>query len=414
MDKIKSRLKTCSLIICCLLFCLCRSKQSHNEIENQSNGISIKDSLALAVMDKSLDSLYHTDIFNGFTATVVDSLGVVYNRGFGFADVASQNAYTPKTLINIASVSKMFIGVALLKAVDMGLVHMDDPINDYLPFKVEHPYYPAKPITVRQLATHTSGIVDTDIYLETCYVNTNDVPLQNGLERYASYYKNPAKDWMPLVSYMQTVLDVNGEYYQRETFAKRAPGTTYAYSNIGAALCGLIVEQAAGQAFHEFTKQHIFLPLAMEATSWLYQEVDMGLYSKLYYDDMELPYYTILSYPDGGLITSSTDLAKFLIELIQGYSGKGMVLSKKGYTELFRSQLPDSAFTNKKDFNVGIFTEKELPYHVIGHNGGDPGVNSMLYFNTKTKQGRIFITNTDSKKENSKAVFWAIWSALEK
>ncbi len=401
-------------ILFVVFLCSCRIELPKKAMGNQTKKSTLRDTNAFAAKDKTLDSLYQIGVFNGFSVAVVDSSGVLYNAGFGLSDVASQKPYTPNTLINIASVSKLFIGVALLKAVDMGLVNLEDPINDYLPFKVEHPYYPEKPITVKQLATHTSGIVDTDIYLETCYVNTNNVPLHSGLERYASYYKNPAKDWMPMVTYMQKVLDVDGVYYQKETFAKRVPGTKYAYSNIGAALCGLIVEQAAGQAFHEFTKQHIFQPLGMEATSWLYKEVDMGLYSKLYYDDLELPYYTILSYPDGGLISSSTDLAKFLMELIQGYSGKGKVLSLKGYTELFRSQLPDSAFTNKKDFNVGIFTEKELPYHVIGHNGGDPGINSMLYFNTETKQGQIFITNTDSKKENSKAVFWAIWSALEK
>lgn len=411
-------MKSINQVICitflCIFYSSCRTELPKKNVGQHGGQGSLKDTVAFTAIDKTLDSLYQIGVFNGFSATVVDSSAVLYNRGFGFADVTAQKPYTPHTIINIASVSKMFIGVALLKAVDMNLVALDDPINNYLPFKVEHPYYPERPITVKQLATHTSGIVDTDIYLETCYVNTNDVPLVNGLERYASYYKNPAKDWIPLVSYMQQVLDVNGVYYQQETFAKRPPGSQYEYSNIGAALCGLIVEQASGQLFHEFTKQYIFQPLGMEATSWLFEDVDMNLYSKLYYDDLEVPYYTILSYPDGGLITSSTDLAKFLMELIKGYSGKGNMLSHNGFAELFRSQLPDSAFTNKKDFNVGIFTEKELPYHVIGHNGGDPGVNSMLYFNTETKQGQIFITNTDSKKENSKAVFWAIWSALEK
>ncbi len=366
------------------------------------------------IVNKELDSLYEIGVFNGFSATMVDSTGVIFNRGLGYADVASNKPYTTNTLINIASVSKMFIGVALVKAVDLNLVALDDPINEHLPFKVINPHYPDMPITVRQLATHTSTIVDTDIYLETCYVNKDDVPLEKGLERYESYYKNPAKDWMSLAMYMENVLDTNGSFYTQETFAKREPGVTYEYSNIGAALCGLIIEKASGKPFHRFTNEHIFQPLGMDATSWLFEEVDRDKYSKLYYDHQELPYYTILSYPDGGLITSSADIGRFLVDLIQGYSGSGSILSKEGYRELFASQLPETAFPNKKNYNVGIFTEKELAYDVIGHTGGDPGVNSMLYFNTVTKQGKIFITNTDSKKENSREVMWGIWNALEK
>jgi len=407
-------IKTTIIAVLCIICCSCKNR---NTIADgpalEKEPVALKNDTVLMAMDKKLDSLYDTGVFNGFTATMVDSTGIIYNKGFGYADVAGKKKYSENTLINIASVSKTFIGVALLKAHEMELLDLDDPVNIHLPFKVFNPHYPNKPITVRHLATHTSAIVDTDIYLETCYVNKDGIPLEKGLERYESYYKNPAKDWIPLASYMQKVLDVNGAHYALETFAEREPGTTFEYSNIGAALCGLIIEQTSGKPFHQFTKDHIFQPLGMHATSWLFEEVDQSEYSKLYYDEQELPYYTILSYPDGGLITSSTDLSKFLVDLIQGCSGGGRILSGKGYKELFKSQLSEAAFKNKENYNVGIFIEKELAYDVIGHSGGDPGVNSMLYFNSETKKGRIFIANTDSKKENSRDVFWGIWDALD-
>ena len=251
--------------------------------------------------------------------------------------------------------------------------------------------------------------------METDYINKDNIAIAEDLkEKYKLYYQNPSKNWMSLSQYLFNLLDKEGVFYTTSTYANRKPGLIYEYSNIGAALCALIVESVAKKPFNEFTKEYIFSPLKMSSTSWIFEEVDSSNYSKLYYDDKELPYYKILSYPDGGLITSSTDLSKFLVDLIKGYTGNGNVLSNKGYKELFKSQLNKTIFKNKKNYNVGIFTEKELAYNMIGHAGGDPGTNTMMYFNTETKKGKILILNTDSDKEKSNEIFWEIWNTLDK
>ena len=368
-------------------------------------------------LQNSLDSLHNIGIFKGFSGTIVDTSGILFNKGYGYANAETQQAYTENTIINIASVSKVFIGVALMKAIEMGLIDLDDPINKHLPFKVIHPDFPDEIITVKQLATHTSSIVDTDLYIETCYTNKDDVAISDSLmEKYGTYFQNPSTKWMPLREYLQALLVPDAEFYDKKTFASRKPGELYDYSNIGAALCGLVIESAAQQSFYKFTDEHIFKPLGMSSTSWLYEEVDMSQYSKLYADNSLLPYYKIMSYPDGGLITSSTDLGLFLSELIKGHSGNGDLLQTASYTELCKPQLPESAFQLKPNrnegFNVGLFLELEPAYHVIGHTGGDPGVNSFMYFNTQTGKGNILITNTDSEKENSNEVFYGIWNAL--
>lgn len=364
--------------------------------------------------DKEMDSLYNIGVFNGFSATLVDSSGIIYNQGFGYSDIVTKKKYTENTIINIASVSKMFIGIALLKAQEMNFLDLDDPINNHLPFKVINPNYPDELITIRQLATHTSSIVDSEVYMKTCYINKDDIPISEDLKRYELYYQNPSQDWISLADYLTKLLMKGEAFYNLSTFSNNKPGELFEYSNIGAALCALVIESASNKSFNVFTEEHIFKPLEMSSTSWLFEEVDSTNYSKLYYDDLELPYYKILSYPDGGLITSSTDLGKFLVDLIKGYSGNGAILSSASYKEVFKSQLKESAFENKKNYNVGIFTEKELSYNVIGHTGGDPGTNTMLFINTETKKGRIFITNTDSKKENSHDVMFGIWDAIDK
>jgi len=396
-----------TLILC--FSCKNNSDEKSRLIEEKTNDIKTSS------FNKEMDSLYNQGIYNGYAVAIVDTTGVIFNKGFGFADVKNKKKYTENTIINIASISKVFIGVALLKAQEMNLIDLDDPINKHLPFKIINPNFPNEIITIRHLATHTSSVVDTDIYMETDYINKDDKAIAENLnEKYGLYYKNPSKDWVPLSKYLQKLLDKNGAFYNASTFANRKPGEVYQYSNIGAALCALVIECAAKKPFNEFTKEYIFNPLKMSSTNWFFEEIDSTKYSKLYHDDQELPYYKILSYPDGGLITSSTDLSKFLLDLIKGYIGKGVALKSNSYKELFKSQLKETAFKDKENYNVGIFTEKELPYNVIGHSGGDPGTNTMMYFNTETKRGKIMILNTDSDKKGDMEVFWGIWNALDK
>ena len=365
------------------------------------------------VLTNKLDSLNQADVFKGFSVAVVNEDGILYNRGFGYADVQAQKSYTEETIINIASVSKVFVGVALMKAVDLGLVALDDPISKYLSFDVRNPHYPDVPITIRHLATHTSSIVDGDVYLETDYINKDDLPIEPALqEKYKLYYQNPSENWMPLGDYLVKLLQEGEQWYEATTYANRAPGELYEYSNIGTALCGLVIQSAAKIPFDAFTEQHIFQPLGMSATGWKFEDVDMSKYSKLYRDNSELPYYRILSYPDGGLISSSTDLGLFLSELIKGYNGKGTLLSSGSYDELFSSQLNSEQLPDKEGFNVGLFFEKYLDYNDIGHSGGDPGVNTLMFFDSEKNTGRVMILNSDSGKENSYDVYWGIWNAL--
>lgn len=400
--------KTVILVILLIISsCKERVKQDKTIIATASNA-------SLDSITSEIERLYNKNVFNGFAVSIVDTTGILYNKGFGYADVSKQKKYTKNTVINIASISKVFIAAALLKAVELNVINLDDPINTYLPFIVVNPNYPNELITVRQLATHTSSIVDTDVYMQTCYVNKDDIPISDSLKRYELYYQNPSKNWMSLAEYLRKVLKKDDAFYNVSTFAKRKPGVLREYSNIGAALCALVIEYATNTPFNEFTKKHIFNPLRMTSTTWFFDEADSANYSKLYYDDYELPYYQILSYPDGGLITSSTDLSKFLIELIKGYSGNGSILNANSYNEFFKSQLDNNSLGGKENFNVGLFIDKELAYNVIGHTGGDPGTNTMMFFNTEEEKGRIFITNTDSKKENSIETMWNIWDALKK
>ena len=368
-----------------------------------------------------IDSLCKKGFFNGFAVALVDEKGILYENGFGFSDVSAQTNYTTNTVQPVASVSKMLVGIALLKAQELGKLHLDDPVDAYLPFTIRQPFFPEEKITIRQLATHTSSITDNTYYLLKNYylkpgADTGEVQqMFNDGQVF-----NPSDSLLTMPVFLGNLLDKNGKW-NRDSFSDHKPGTFYEYSNIGTALAALVIEQATGQTFRAFTKTYILDPLQMESSGWKFEEIPFSRYSRLYENPATLlPYYEMITYPDGGFITSVSDLGRFLNELIRGYNGKGTLLSKESYSEYFTPQLTAHHFLTRptanpynESYNVGIFIGFG-PTGYIGHTGGDPGVLSMLFFNPATGKGRIMILNTAFTNKAGNDTFYAIWNLLER
>ena len=112
----------------------------------------------------------------------------------------------------------------------------------------------------------------------------------------------------------------------------------------------------------------------------------------------------MVNYPDGGLITSSSDLRKYLTELISGYNGNRKILTNENYKERNEGVYND-------EYNMGIFMGISAQGQV-GRIGVDPGVATHMFFNIKTNIGKILIVNTNLGKDGIKE-FSDIWNKLE-
>lgn len=386
-----------------------------------SCSVSKEDKNNKMALTNEINTIYNQKKFNGFAVSIVNENGTLYKNGFGFSDVENQIKYTTETIQNIGSVSKTFVGIALLKAQELGQLKLDDPIDQYLPFKVINPNFPQEKITIRQLATHTSSITDNEFYSSKNYYlkpNQNLKGLKLTFEDEQSF--NPSDSIISLRSFLENVITENGKW-NKDSFTSHKPGTIYEYSNVGTALAGFIIEQATGESFDQFTKKYILEPLKMKESGWKSEEINMTKYSRLYENPKNpLPYYELITYPDGGFITNVNDLSKYLSELIKGYNGNGTILTEESYKEYFKPQLSESNFIERntknpfnESYNVGIFMGFGYTGY-IGHTGGDPGTMSIMFFDPKTNLGRIMIFNTNfSDKEGNKA-FYDIWNALEK
>lgn len=337
----------------------------------------------------------------GLGAAVIVDKKVVWKKGYGFADREKHIPFSPSTLMNIASVSKTITGACIMKAVEHGKVSLDEDINTYLPFKIVNPYDPDSKITLRHLATHTSGLTDRyPFYTDSLYTNGRDAEL-------------------PLGEFLKNYFVPGGKYYSKENFLNHQPGTYREYSNIGAGLAGYIVELRTGMKLNQYSRKHIFKPLGMSHTGWFLSEVDLKNHTKLYSKDSntlkQIPLYGCVTYPDGGVRTSVDDLSNFFIFLLQNGSYKRKQLFReKDIKEMLRFQftgdhIPENI--NPDTLNSGIFWATKMGGKRIGHNGSDPGVRTFMLSDLNREVAVILFSNT-SLSEKEEDVFFNLYDAL--
>ncbi|MEM6647831.1 MAG: serine hydrolase domain-containing protein [Bacteroidota bacterium] len=339
-----------------------------------------------------LQDIYNPERMAGFAAAVFSADSVLYQGGFGMANRESEQPFTPHTQQYVASIAKTLIGVALLKAEELGLVGLDDSINKHLPFEVANPAHPGIPITLRHLATHTSSLDYNEAVVESLYVD------------------DAVKD-SSLTAFMQAYF-ADGEYGD-VTFTDDAPGTRWNYSNIGAGVAAYVVEVVSGQSFAAFTQTHVFDALGLEDTGWFLTTTDSTRRGAYYAPtDSALvaePARGVQLYPARDLVTTAADLATFGQAML---ARDPRVLTAASYKQLFAPQLSPDVRDRTVD-NSGLFwmidrNNYGITYSLTGMNGGDSGINTMLWFDPVTELGYVFIGNTGSSDRNRSNRIWAV------
>ncbi|NCD68230.1 serine hydrolase domain-containing protein [Mucilaginibacter agri] len=346
----------------------------------------------------NLQKIMSRDSLPGMSVVLVDAEHVIYQKNFGYSDVANKIPYTSETLQHVGSVSKTFIAVALMKAIELNYFNLETDINDILPFKIINPHTKTSKITIRELANHTSGIIDNPaIYPNTYHFYPNlrpSSPSALGMLQQYGYEQKIANTSMK--EFFYDYLSTDGKYYSEKNFVNAEPGSSSVYSNIASALVAYLIEIKSGITYAEFANKYILNPLKMEHSGWFLSSVNLERHALLYINSKEyLPLYDLITYPDGGLKTTSADLSKYLQAIIKGYRGDTTLLSEASFKAMFKSQfesgkLPKGFNATKR--NKGIFWNL-YTNGTIGHDGDDPGVSAFLFFNTTTGKGGLFMCN---------------------
>jgi CubicO group peptidase (beta-lactamase class C family) len=179
-------------------------------------------------LDRLLTDLSQRGQFNGSILVAINGK-VIYRNGFGEANSALHQRFTPETLSCLASLSKQFTAMAIMMLAEQHRLNYDDPVTKYLPELTRY----TNGITIRHLLTHTSGIPDVgDLGIDRPGLTNDDV-----LRTLAKQDSPPFK-----------------------------PATKYRYSNAGYVLLSMIVEKVSGQTFSAFLTEKILKPLRMSHT----------------------------------------------------------------------------------------------------------------------------------------------------
>lgn len=340
-------------------------------------------------LDTKLQEIFTTSHLPGFSIVVANDKEIMFQGSYGFADINQQKPFSNHSLQNIGSVSKTFIAMAIMQTVDKGLVKLDDDINKYLPFKVVNPHFPNDKITLRHLANHSSGILDDAKYSKA-------YSLYENLEK-SDHHKYSKGELEFLLDsngnkimdesiYLENVLAKKGKWHITDSFEKIKPGTKSIYSNIGATLAAFVIENATGVRYEELVANNIFQPLNMNHSSFIIDDIHQQDFVTRYFPNgIEVPNYNLITKADGAIITSTTDMAKYIQEMLSSSHGNSNLLSNKAYQEMV---------TNKPfgEESAGIFWDIK-DSGTLSHAGGDPGIMSYLNISPEKNIGIFFMTN---------------------
>lgn len=280
----------------------------------------------------------------GCAVAVMKDGQIVYQKGYGMADLDHEVPITPATVFHVASVSKQFTAAAIALLAEQGKLSLDDPVRKYVP---ELPDF-GKPITIRHLVHHTSGLRDQWSLL--------------GL-------------WGWRYS-LDLITDEDVMYVMaRQRDLNFTPGDRHLYSNTGYTLMALIVKKVSGQTLREFTSANFFGPLGMKNTHFRDDHAEIVKNMAYGYvparDTFKLSITNFDTTGATSLLTTVEDLARWDENFYTArVGGKGFIAQLLERGKLKSGEQIPYAF--------GLTHAKYRGLTVVEHSGGDAGYRAHL------------------------------------
>lgn len=301
----------------------------------------------------------------GVSLIVVQDGKVVVAKGYGYADLATDNPMSAAaSVMRIGSVSKLFVATAVMQLVEQGKLDLDTDVNRYLTaFQLKDTF--SQPVTLAQLLTHTAGFEDPP---------------------YATF--TDPRQMQPLDEHLA----------ERMPPRTHEPGEVFIYSNYGYALAALIVEEVSGIPFDQYVEEKIFKPLGMTHSHYLLalpppKNLATGYF---YQDGVQVPQAVDYDddYPGGSIVSTAEDMSHFMLAHLQDgcYQG-GCVLQASTVAKMQQRQ----AKTPYEGQNVALGFVEGLQdgQRLLGHSGAIRGFGSILDLLPEHNLGYFFSFNEE-------------------
>ena len=338
---------------------------------------------AFPEIDKLFQSFIERSQAPGAVFGVIIDGELVWVKAAGVQEKTTNTPVTNDTVFRIASMTKSFTAMSILKLRDEGKLSLDDPVSKYIPELANLPYPTSDSpvLTIRHLLTHSEGFPEDNPW--------GDRQLAQPDQTLRAWLKNG----IPFST---------------------SPGTTFEYSNYGFAILGQIVAKVSGRPYADYVRDNILKPLGMnsstfEMTSVPRERIALG-YRR---EDNTYKPEPILAHGSfgamGGLWTTAPDLARYVAFFMSAFpprdeSEHGPIKrsSAREMQQAWRAQ-PASAFRSTVDaplqlsvsayaYGLGVSQDCRFGY-IIGHGGGLPGYGSLMRWLPEYGVGLIGMSN---------------------
>jgi D-alanyl-D-alanine carboxypeptidase len=315
----------------------------------------------------------------GASVLVAQNGAIVFQKGYGFADVGLDAPAKPDTVYGIVGPMMPFTGVAVMQLVERGKLSLDDDISKFIP---EFPLQ-GHHVTIRQLLNHTSGIVDYH-YLGDPIEATSRQP--KALDEVMALYSN--KKWV------------------------NEPGTKWDWSISGFQLLVTILERVTGQTYEEFVRQNIFNPAGVKSTTYCDDSTLVHGLSRAY---RRLGEGHVLAHEDGMAYNTDLRYCSTVGDLYRTWRAVqdkkllrpqtfAMMSSAAGAAERMNAQDP------KMHYGLALTLNHEDDHRSIGQHGSLLGFSGSMYEFPADQLTIVVLTNTEG--QNAYAISRALARAI--
>jgi CubicO group peptidase (beta-lactamase class C family) len=335
-----------------------------------------------------------------------------FSYGHAFPDSIP---FTDSTFLRIASISKMFTGIALLQLVKEGKIDLDQDINAYLNFRLVNPAYPKIPITIRMLLNHTSTLQDSRDILSMAKktIYKDSVNPDKSIPDIRELFKSGNNHFLP-----RTLKDEKGK------ISKVIPGTYFHYTNLNFVIIAHIIETIEQKPFHDIIRNRLLdrysipggfivqdLPknailspqYLSKGNTWIpeadsYNESYDSIFTSI---KDYVPGRNVLRFsPQAGLRISSRGLAIFFNSFLSDTSMSS--IRRKMFDSSWKAKSDNNShqFDNLfKDWGLAchIINERQEPFAEdfpwIGHIGRANGAYTLMYMSPQSQKGIVIFIN---------------------
>ncbi len=301
----------------------------------------------------------------GLSVALVRNGEVVYGRSLGVSNIDAGGAVTCRSLFHMASVTKTFVGIALMQLAERGKIDLDARIVDYLPyFELTDRRY--RDITVRQMMSHTSGMPDVLDY----------------------EWENPSFDDGALEEYVRGIAD-------QHLIAD--PGEVFSYSNMAYEVLGDVIAKVSGQSFEDYVEEAILGPLAMKSSRLMVRQANQRLVTTPHLSRLDggvrvsgvFPYNRKHA-PSSTLVSNTFEMTQIARALLNGGELNGKrILQAASIDAMWSPQMRD-------DVGLSWFFSKRHGERVVSHDGHDRGFRSYLALIPKRQMAVVVSSNYDA------------------